>query len=263
MYEVGGVVRLAWRVLDPSRRRVDATVTLTVAPPTGAALTPTVEHLDVGEYAAEFVATVPGRHVTRWAATGAAAASQVDVVNVRAATEPVALISLDQLKAFLNKDDLGEDDELRGFIDTASLVVEEYTGQIWARRTLVEDVYVVAGAGFLRPPVVGVTAVATLDGTELTVPTSDAVDGFLGTFGGLSANGWARVTYVAGPTVVPEHVQTATAIIAAHLWTTQRPATPSVPGFGGAEPVAVTPGRGYLIPNQAAQLLGGKAPNRP
>jgi hypothetical protein len=106
-----------------------------------------------------------------------------------------------------------------------------------------------------------VTAVVAPDGTELTVPAT--VDGFIGTFGGLASEGWARVTYVAGATEVPEHVQTATAIVAAHLWTTQRPPTPAVPGFGGAESVAVTPGRGYLIPNQAAQLLGGKAPNRP
>jgi hypothetical protein len=260
VYEVGGAVRLAWRVLDPSRRRVDATVSLTVTPPAGAALTPTPEYLDVGEYAATFVPTVPGRYVYRWAATGAVSASRADVVNVRAAAEPVALISLDELKSFLNKDDVAEDDELREFIDTASLVVEEYTGQVWARRTLVEDVYVFGGVAHLRPPVNTVTSVAALDGSELALP--GLIDGFTGAASGMT-NGWARVTYTAGPAEVPEHVQTATAIIAAHLWTTQRPATPAAPGFGGVDAVAVTPGRGYLIPNQAAQLLGGKAPNRP
>jgi len=263
VYEVGGVVRLAWRVLDPSRQRVDATVSLAVVDPGGTASTPTVEHLGVGEYAASFVPTVAGRHVVRWVATGATAASRTDVVNVRAAVEPVALISLEQLKAFLNKDDLVEDDELREFIDTASLVVEEYTGQVWARRTLVEDVFVVGGAAFLRPPTVTVTAVAAPDGTALAVPSSEAVDGFTGGVVGLAQSGWVRVTYTAGPLVVPEHVQTATAIIAAHLWTSQRPPSPASPGFGGLDAVPVTPGRGYLIPNQAAQLLGGKAPNRP
>jgi hypothetical protein len=187
--------------------------------------------------------------------------SQTDVLNVASATEPVALISLDYLKAFLNKDDTVEDDELREFIDTASLTVEEYTGQIWARRTLVEDVYVVGGMGYLRPPVVGVTAVAAPDGAALVVPVT--MDGFVGTFAGLSSNGWVRVTYVAGPNEVPEHVQTATAIIAAHLWTTQRPTAVAAPGFGGVETTPSVPGRGYLIPNQAAQLLGGKAANRP
>jgi hypothetical protein len=260
VHEVGGAVRLAWRVLDPSGAPVDADVTLTVTPPIGAPQTPTPERVDVGEYVADVVPTVPGRHVVRWTATGDSFASQTDVLNVRAAAEPVALISLDYLKAFLNKADLVEDDELRQFIDTASLVVEEYTGQIWARRTLVEDVYVVGGIGYLRPPVVEVTTVAAPDGTALVVPAT--MDGFIGTFGGLSSNGWVRVTYVAGPTEVPQYVQDATAIIAAHLWATQRPPTPATQGYGMAEPVSV-PGRGYLIPNQAAQLLGGKAANRP
>lgn len=257
MYEVGGAVRLTWRVLDPSRTRVDADVTLTVTPPTGDALTPEPERLSVGEYAATFVPTVHGRYVARWAATGPITASLAEIVNVRAAVEPVALISLDQLKAHLNKEDLAEDDELRAFIDTASLVVEEYTGQVWARRTLTEDVYVTGGVAYLRPPVVAVSAV---DGTEVT---DAVVDLFTGALTASIQTGVVRVTYMAGPVEVPEHVQTATAIVAAHLWTSQRPSTPAAVGFGGTDLVAPTPGRGYLMPNQAAQLLGGKAPNRP
>lgn len=174
--------------------------------------------------------------------------------------ESVAIISLEQLREHLNITDTGEDEELQRFLDAASLVVEEYTGQIWARRTIVDDVFVTGGTAFLRPPVVSVESVTSLDeATELTVPT--AVDGFTGAVSGMD-DGWARVTYTAGPSAAPAHVQLATAIVAAHLWTTQRPSTPNAPGFGGADAVAA-PGRGYLIPNQAAQLLGGKAPNRP
>jgi hypothetical protein len=262
VYEVGDAVRLSWRVLDHARELTDATVTATLVTPGGISSPLTVERVSLGAYATTVVPTVVGRHVVRWRATDEVTASQTDVLNVASALEPVALISLDELKAFLNKDDLVEDDELREFIDTASLVVEEYTGQVWARRTLTEEVYVIGGVGYLRPPVVTVTAVTALDGTELDVPTSDAINGFTGAITGL-ADGWVTVTYTAGPTEVPEHVQTATAIIAAHLWTTQRPAAPAAPGFGGAETVATVPGRGYLIPNQAAQLLGGKAANRP
>lgn len=255
MHEVGSAVRLTWRVLDPSRTRVDADVTVAVTPPSGDVLTPSPERVDVGDYAATFVPTVPGRYVVRWAAAGPVTLSRTEIVNVRAAAEPVALISLGQLKEHLNKEDLAEDDELLAFIDTASLVVEEYTGQVWARRTLTEDVWVTGGVGYLRPPVVEVLAV-------VGVATIPAVDSFTGALAVGGAPGMVRVTYVAGPPEVPEHVQTATAIVAAHLWTTQRPPTPGV-AFGGGELVAATPGRGYLIPNQAAQLLGGKAPNRP
>lgn len=174
--------------------------------------------------------------------------------------ESVALTSLEYLREHMNITDTGEDEELQLFLDAASLAVEEYTGQIWARRTVVDEVFVVGGAAYLRPPVVSVVSATSLDGeTELTTPAVD--NGFTGDVFGMD-DGWALVTYVAGPSAVPEHVQRATAIVAAHLWTTQRPPTPNAPGFGGVEAGAI-PGRGYLIPNQAAQLLGGKAPNRP
>lgn len=262
MYEVGDAVRLSWRVLDHARTLTDATVTATLVAPDGTSSSLAVEHVGLGAYVATVVPTLVGRHILRWRATGDVTASQTEVLNIASAIEPVALISLDELKAFLNKDDLAEDDELREFIDTASLVVEEYTGQIWARRALTEEVYVVGRVGYLRPPVVAVTAVTALDGTELAVPTADLVNGFTGAVGGLD-DGWVQVTYTAGPAEVPEHVQTATAIIAAHLWTTQRPPVPAAPGFGSVDTTPSVPGRGYLIPNQAAQLLGGKAANRP
>lgn len=174
--------------------------------------------------------------------------------------ESVEIISLQQLREHLNITDTGEDEELQRFLDAASLAVEDYTGQVVARRTLVEDVYVSGGTAYLRPPVVSVTSVTSLDGeTDLGAPA--AVNGFVGEATGLP-DGWARITYVAGMDDVPAHVQLATAIIAAHLWQTQRLPTVGAPGFGPLEASPVS-GRGYLIPNQAAQLLGGKAPNRP
>jgi len=174
--------------------------------------------------------------------------------------ESVAIISLEQLREHLNITDTGEDTELQRFLDAASLAVEDYTGQIWTRRTVVDEVFVTGGVTYLRPPVVSVESVTSLDeATELTMPS--AVDGFTGAVSGLD-DGWSRITSIAGPVEAPAHVQLATAIVAAHLWTTQRPSTPSTSGFGGVE-AGTVPGRGYLIPNQAAQLLGGKAPNRP
>src|SRR5690606_12760492 len=172
-----------------------------------------------------------------------------------AAAEPVALISLGQLKEHLNKEDLAEDDELLAFIDTASLVVEEYTGQVWARRTLTEDVWVTGGVGYLRPPVVEVLAV-------VGVATIPAVDSFTGALAVGGAPGMVRVTYVAGPPEVPEHVRARPGIAAAHRRATRRRPTPGA-ALGGGERAAAPPGRGYLIPSQAARLLGGKAPHRP
>lgn len=173
--------------------------------------------------------------------------------------EPVAIISLEQLREHLNITDEGEDAELQRFLDSASLAVEEYTGQIWARRSVVDDVFVTAGVAYLQPPVVSVESVTSLDEeTELPLPAT--VDGFTGTVSGLT-DGWCRITSIAGPATAPPHVQLATAIITGHLWTSQRVPTQSAMGVLETAPVAG--GRGYLIPYQAAQLLGGKAPNRP
>ena len=71
-----------------------------------------------------------------------------------------------------------------------------------------------------------------------------------------------RFTLVAGYGQVPDDTIKATQIICAHLWETQRVQAVG-PGFNTGELSAPEIGRGYLIPNQAAQLLGGRAPNRP
>lgn len=75
--------------------------------------------------------------------------------------------------------------------------------------------------------------------------------------------GLTRFTFVAGPAEVSPSQVMATQIICGHLWTTQRVSALAGPGFGGMEQSPAVSGRGYLIPNQAAQLLGGRAPNSP
>lgn len=266
MFRVGDAVNLTFRVVNPARQLVDADVVLTVDRPVGAVLTissPT--RVRVGEYTASFVATDAGRHVARWVATGPVNRSSVEVVNVAPAAEPVAIISLGQAREHLNipGDERAEDDELQRFIDAASRVVEQYTGEIIARRPVTEECWS-AGDGkvlLAAAPIVSLTSVTSLDGTyTYEGSVADSVAGIVSVPGYLY--GPVLVTVVAGRAAVPENYQTATAIICAHLWTTQRvPAMGGAPGFGGE--AAPTPGRGYLIPNQAAQLLGGKAPNRP
>jgi hypothetical protein len=264
MYQVGDAVRLSFRVIDPALSLVDADVTVSVVQPDGtAAEVGEPGRESVGTYSVDFVAAQPGRHVVQWVATGAADRTQTDVLNIVSASAPVAIISLEQMREHLNipEGEHVEDDELRRFIDAASLVVEDYTGEIIARRVVVEDVYAPAGRLLLRPPVASVVSMTSLDGATTFDPSSVIVDGFTGVASS-SATGWVRVSYLAGMPVVPEHYQTATAIICAHLWNTQRvPSMGSAPSFGGD--TAPVSGRGYLIPNQAAQLLGGRAPNRP
>ncbi len=264
MFTVGDSVPLSFLVVNTQQTLVDATVVLTVDQPDGTSATPSVVPDGVGRYSALFVPTQAGRHVVRWSATGAYSAAQTDVLNVAAAADSVALISLLEAKQHLNMD-LGSgdnDDELRGFITAASRVVERYTKQVIARRTITEDATPDrTGVVVLQTaPVVSVTSATSLDGVTIYDATVvDAANGIV------SVPAWetVRFTLVAGYGQVPEDTIKATQIICAHLWETQRVQAVG-PGFNATgELSAPEIGRGYLIPNQAAQLLGGRAPNRP
>lgn len=263
MYEVGDAVLLTFTPKTPAGAASDATVVLSVELPDATSVSPSVTHGGVGEYSAVFVPTLAGRHVLRWSATGSATDAFVDVLNVSASVSPVAIISLAEARQHLNMpdDETVDDEELRTFINAASRVVERYLRETIARRTVVEDRWlrgeplVVLDAA----PIISLTSVVSPDGAYTWSGTLENSETGLVSLTS-AVYGTARFTYVAGRSVVPDEYLKATQIITAHLWSTQRQPLVSA-GFGGE--TVVTPGRGYLIPNQAAQLLGGRAPNRP
>lgn len=266
MHEVGDSIPLRWRVVNGQRTLVDATVALIVTPPGGSPTGVDVEHESVGVYTSLYTPNVPGRHTLRWWATGAHDSSYSDVLNVVEPSAPVSLISLAEAKEHMQMDPQhdDEDDELLGFIAAASRVVEDYTKTVWARRTIVEE-HVLDSTGVLivdAAPIVSLTSIVSADDTEVDLEsvTFDARNGIIR----VAASGPHTITMTAGEAVIPENVRKATEIICAHLWRTQRVQTlGGGPGFGGGMEAAPVVGRGYLIPNQAAQLLGGRTPNRP
>lgn len=266
MYEVGDSIPLTWRVINTQQTLVDATVSLIVTPPGGDPTGVDVEHVSVGSYASLYTPTVAGRHTLRWWATDTYESSYSDILNVVPQSAPVALISLAEAKEHMQMDvdDHSEDDELLGFIASASLVVEGQTKSVWAKRTIVET-HTLDGTGVVfldAMPIVSITSIVDSDDTELdlTSVTVDAANGIVR----VTASGVHTFTLVAGVGVIPENVRTATEIICAHLWRTQRVQTIGAgPGFGAGMDAIPVAGRGYLIPNQAAQLLGGRVPNRP
>lgn len=272
MYQVGDAVPLHFQVANPQQSLVDATVTLTVDRPDGTPVTLTPTHPGTGQYTALYVPTQAGRHVVRWSATGTADRAEVDVLNVSPVTAPAAIISLAQARDHVN---LGEgdsridDEELRVFIAAASREVEKHTGLVIARRTIVEE-HTVCGARHVAlraAPVLSLTSVATVDGTYTWDVTTLGLDGPNGivTVPGADMYADIRFTVVAGMPIVPEDYQLATAIICAHLWQSQRTLSvgPTPGGFGGMDVAPAGLGRGYLVPHQAAELLGGRAPNMP
>src|SRR5688500_12738315 len=267
MYEVGDSVPLSWRVINAQQALVDVpegSVTLTVVPPGGAPTGAAVVHDSIGQFSSVYVRQVPGRHTLRWQATGVWEASHSDIINVEPAQAPVAIISLAEAKQHMQMDfdDHSEDDELLGFIAAASRVVEQQTKSVWAKRTIAETVPLDGtGPVFLEAaPIVELVGVVDADDNEVTgAVVAEAANGIVR----LAASGVHTFTVVAGVDVIPENIRKATEIVCAHLWRTQRVQTIGAgPGFGGVD-AAVVPGRGYLIPNQAAQLLGGRVPNRP
>lgn len=268
MYEVGDSVPLSWRVVNAQQSLVDVpleNVTLTVTPPGGDPTGASVVRDSVGQFSSLYVPETAGRYTLRWQATGSFKASTSDVLNVSPASSPGAIISLAEAREHINIPDgeTVEDAELREFIVAASEIVERHTGMVVASRTLVEEHLAVSGQPLrLRPPLLSVTSV--LDADDVAVDVDGlTIDGFTGFVSGVPA-GLVTVTYEAGMRQIPQSYITATQIICAHLWTTQRAnAFTSAPSAFGADVPNAVAGAGYALPNRAAELLGGRAPNIP
>lgn len=172
---------------------------------------------------------------------------------------PGALITLDQAKAQLNMTGSAHDTELEDYITAASEAVEDFVGYLAARRTVVED-RSLDGTGIVclqsSPIVELISVVALADDSDVTgsATVTDHQNGIVS----LPASGTHRFTLVAGPASVPAKVQLATRIILADLWSSQRLSASDIDDpVGGIRP------HGYLIPYQAAEMLGGRGSNAP
>jgi len=213
-----------------------------------------------------FTADQAGRHVVVCAT---ATKTQVEVVNVHSA-RPRAIASLAELKEHMNMTDTQHDDELREHLEAATLVVEQHTGQVIARRTVSGERHRV---GRRRPlvlkqvPVVSVESVTArsgstppLDEIEVIAETGEVRP----TECGAELYGDIVVDYVAGHPEVPQNFILATLIIAAHLYELQHPPAPGIAGYGiqgAVDDSLSSSSRGFAIPNKALELLGGRPPS--
>lgn len=175
---------------------------------------------------------------------------------------PGALTTLAAVRARLNleDDDTGSNAELESVIMAASAAIENHMGLLGARRTVFEDHYLDGtGVVVLRAaPVVELISVLSLsDDSEIAASgaTVDYPNGIVRVIG----VGSYRFTLVAGEDPTRPEVQLATQIVVEHMWASQRLGRPADLS-GDFAPVA---SRGYLIPYQAAELLGGKGANPP
>jgi hypothetical protein len=174
----------------------------------------------------------------------------------------VDLVTLDDVKQHLDISRSTADAELMDYLEAATTVVEQYIGPVLPRT------YVEKHAGgdrlvLFHPPVLSLAAVdrwfpngfgMTYDVTTLMFDPDTGIvyrnNGFPFYWGPF------KVTYTAGLTVVSQNVRLATLIIIAHLWKTQRPLPPKIPGTTRPEETAVPAGMSYAVPRRALELLG-------
>lgn len=176
------------------------------------------------------------------------------------------LVSLSDVKRFLNVNGTTSDDELAGFLDDAVAAVEDLIGPITAR-TVVEEIDshgprivlsqtpVQAVMSVSIEPWLGATAVDDTAAWRLNPATGVlrrmVVGGSLPYYGQGSI---FTVTYSAGRVDVPGPVNRAIMMQVADMWRSQRGAMP-MPAAGSDLPPAYAGAAGFLSPGVMELLL--------
>lgn len=262
MYDVGDTYPASLVVRDGDGEPVDATgVTFTFTLPDGTTDAPvTPAHPSTGHYTYDFPITEFGLHRVRMVATDPAQAT-VDAFTAVGADWP-ALVGLAEVKEHLNiaATVTTYDEELRGFILSASEVVEGIVGSV-SRRAITET-HSGRGRGAImlrERPALAITEV-TENGSALTGGFSLSDAGVLFRTSGYAGARWAdgvnniTVTYQAGRQAVPWAVLDGTKELIRLNWRPQTGGSGSVFNQGGdAGPGEVR--LGFFIPNTVMQRL--------
>lgn len=275
MFDVGDTLPFSARLYDAppedGGQPVNAvSATLTVTLPDGTSPAPiSVSPAAVGVYQHDYVSTLAGQHIGRWlfAMAGGKTTSYVETFDVREAN-PGYIVSLTDTKRHLNipASSTVDDEELRGYIEAATKVVENYRDEVIVRRTVVDQFFTEAARRiWLRSvPVISLTSIARADASYTWDPLSLLVDtrsGAVTVSMGPSFYGDLISTYVAGYQVIPANYTLAAKIIIGHLWEIQRQPSIGAAGFfGSGDAEAVPSGLGFAVPNRAIELLGRRPP---
>lgn len=268
MYQVGKVTVLVGRFTDASGNPVDpTTVTVTITAPDGTPSTQAATKATTGVWEYTYTPGVPGQYQYVFTGTGAnASVTSVDAFTVGPATTG-ALISLDQAKKQLNKVSNADDDEILGYIQSASNTVTAIAGaSVPTVYTETIDARMVPWGhlGYRRTalplnhsPIIEVT---DIHDEYQTLSTDDIAAATINSDAGIVYlhyrwfHGPVSVTYTAGRTQVPPVLQTACALIVKWLWESRRGGSTKTPDEGGDEVILI---KGIPVPSRAAALLLG------
>jgi hypothetical protein len=262
-YDLADPVPLTINVKDANGALANAgAVTLVITLPDGTVSSPAITNPSAGVYQSTYFPTMAGLHSARWVATGSNASSFADVFDVRAGAPPY-ITSLSDTKQFLNVSGSTDDEELRGYIEAATVVVENIVGPVVAR-TIIE----VQNPGQVivlnHAPVISLTSLISV---QPGGPTYNVADLDLDPVTGIIRHpiissiyfwGPLRVTYVAGRRQIPANMTLASRIIIGHLWETQRAQMgrgSSRGGRFGTDEISFSPEIGMAVPRRAVELL--------
>ncbi|MER7967675.1 hypothetical protein ABTX35_01430 [Streptomyces sp. NPDC096080] len=259
-YDLGATARLTAGCRDPGGILTTAgTAAVTVTLPDGTLAAPAAtETATVGQYQADYVTTVPGRHTVRWVWADPDHA-YTDSFDVREDAPPTVL-SLQDAKNLLRKENAADDALVRFWLEGTTAAVEYFVGPVVVR-TVSEDhqVGLVRSLALRRTPALSLTSVTALRtgaaGYDLSGLHLDPVTGAVTRLDGGRLLGPLQVVYRAGRPVVRANILAASQLILQHLWrTVSGPGRPQrgVDDYDVTEPI---PGLGYAIPNRAVQLM--------
>lgn len=261
-FTLGQPVPLTVTITDENGIPINAsTVTLTITLPDGTTATPSPSNTATGVYECDYLPVTPGRYLVDWNST-VPLSSFEDVFDVR--SNAPSIVSLSDMKRHLGFTGPTRDEEIRGYIESATGVIERHLGQAVVRQARTEE-------HVLRPhqklvliwgPVVAVTALATVDGTYTwdvsTLHSTPA--GVVTAPLGAEPYGHVTVTYTAGMAHIPAEYILAAQVIVQHLWQLKRPDKGAGNRNGALQDSMGYQQSGFSIPNRALELLGGGMP---
>lgn len=262
MIDLGDVYRILATVRNPDGELANpTTATLTITLPDGTTTSPsvTLPPASTGKVTVDYPTVQAGRHQFVLATTAPQTAFR-DVFDVRT-PELRNIVSLKDAKTHLNISNDGSDEELRGFIESVTSIVEGYVGTLFP----VEYTETVEANGATVPlqhfPVVEIVSITAVRSGTTVDPAGVDVDeyGVLRLTSGQCLNGLYRIVYNAGRAILPANWTRAALIILQHMWETQRPRDSRRPptamsedGYGQD-----AAGRWYTVPRRAVELLQG------
>lgn len=236
--------------------------TATVTRPDATTASATVTKTATGKYRADLTSTLVGRYRVVWTGTGTNSGGlpYADIADVWPA-DPRLIVGLSDIRATLNKlvTSRIDDDELRGYLVAATVVIEHLCGPK-LQATVTETRSGGRQAILLHQLPASITSV-TEDGTSVATTGYCLDEGGVLWRGSMPRSGWwatgARnvvVTYTVGASVVQQNVILAAAHLVAHWWRqTQQNARPML-GVPAGE-VGLPMVAGYAVPNIVTDLL--------